>query len=126
MIPLSSVISSKVVENAPLISHYNLFRSTEINGGAAPGYSSGQAIEALRQVAANVLPAGYGYEFSGLSREEINAGRQHNGYFCFVYYFCLLVSHSAVRKLVGAVFGTLCRSYRRIRRYSYALLFYRV
>ncbi|MGA3245936.1 MAG: multidrug efflux RND transporter permease subunit [Bacteroidota bacterium] len=74
MIPLSTVIEYKVVENAPLITHYNLFRTAEINGNAAEGYSSGQAIEALREVAANVLPAGYGYEFSGLSREEINAG----------------------------------------------------
>ncbi|HTY60593.1 MAG TPA: efflux RND transporter permease subunit [Bacteroidota bacterium] len=74
MIPLSTLIRTKVVENAPLISHFNLFRTAEINGSAAPGYSSGQAIEALRSVAAQVLPAGYGYEFSGLSREEINAG----------------------------------------------------
>jgi HAE1 family hydrophobic/amphiphilic exporter-1 len=90
MIPLSSVISSKVVENAPLISHYNLFRSTEINGGAAPGYSSGQAIEALRQVAANVLPAGYGYEFSGLSREEINAGSSTTAIFALSIIFVFL------------------------------------
>ena len=74
MIPLSTLIRSKVVENAPLISHFNLFRTAEINGVAAPGYSSGQAIEALRAVAAQVLPSGYGYEFSGLTREEINAG----------------------------------------------------
>ncbi|MGA9292704.1 MAG: multidrug efflux RND transporter permease subunit [Ignavibacteriaceae bacterium] len=74
MIPLSTVINYKITESAPLISHYNLFRSTEINGSAAPGYSSGQAIEALREVAAQVLPAGYGYEFSGLSREEIKSG----------------------------------------------------
>jgi hydrophobic/amphiphilic exporter-1 (mainly G- bacteria), HAE1 family len=74
MIPMSTLISSKVTENAPLITHYNLFRTAEINGNAAEGYSSGEAIEALRQVAADVLPAGYGYEFSGLSREEINAG----------------------------------------------------
>ncbi len=74
MIPLSTVTTSNVVESAPLITHYNLFRATEINGAAAPGYSSGQAIQALREVAAEVLPAGYGYEFSGLTREEINAG----------------------------------------------------
>ncbi|TZF82705.1 multidrug efflux RND transporter permease subunit [Pedobacter sp. BS3] len=73
-IPLSTLISYKVVESAPLISHYNLFRSAEFNGNAAPGYSSGQAIEALKEVAAQVLPAGYGYDFSGLSREEINSG----------------------------------------------------
>jgi HAE1 family hydrophobic/amphiphilic exporter-1 len=74
MIPLSTLISYKVVENAPLISHYNLFKAAEINGNPAPGYSSGQAIAALQSVAAKVLPEGYGYEFSGLSREEINAG----------------------------------------------------
>ncbi len=74
MVPLSTVISYKVTESAPLISHYNLFRTAEINGGAGQGYSSGQAIAALQETAAKVLPAGYGYEFSGLSREEINSG----------------------------------------------------
>ena len=74
MIPLSALINYRVTENAPLITHYNLFRTAEINGGASPGYSSGQAIKALQEVAAKVLPQGYGYEFSGLSREEINAG----------------------------------------------------
>lgn len=74
MVPLSSLVTYSVIENAPLISHFNLFRSAEINGNAGPGYSSGQAIEALREVAAQTLPAGYGYEFSGLSQQEINAG----------------------------------------------------
>jgi HAE1 family hydrophobic/amphiphilic exporter-1 len=74
MIPMSTLITSKVIESAPLISHFNLFRTAEINGSAAEGYSSGQAIEALRDLAAKELPAGYGYEFAGLSREEINAG----------------------------------------------------
>jgi HAE1 family hydrophobic/amphiphilic exporter-1 len=73
-IPLGSLITTKVVENAPLISHYNLFRAAEINGDAKPGYSSGQAIKALEEVAAQELPAGYGYDFSGLSREEISSG----------------------------------------------------
>jgi HAE1 family hydrophobic/amphiphilic exporter-1 len=74
MIPLSTLMTTQVIENAPLITHYNLFRTAEINGGPSPGYSSGQAIKALQEVAAKVLPDGYGYEFSGLSREEINAG----------------------------------------------------
>ena len=74
MVPLSTLASYKVTENAPMISHYNLFRSAERDGTAAEGYSSGEAIDAMKEVAANVLPAGYGYEFSGLSREEINAG----------------------------------------------------
>ena len=96
MIPLSAVIKSKVTENAPLISHYNLFRTSEINGGAAPGYSSGQAIDALREVAASVLPAGYGYEFSGLSREEINAGNSTDSNFHALYYFRFSISDSVV------------------------------
>jgi len=74
MLPLSTLISYTVTENAQLISHYNLYRSAEFNGNASEGYSSGQAITALQDVAAKVLPAGYGYEFSGLSREEIIAG----------------------------------------------------
>jgi HAE1 family hydrophobic/amphiphilic exporter-1 len=73
-IPLSALVTYKVVENPVVISHYNLFRATDVMGNAAPGYSSGQALEALQEVAAEVLPAGYGYDFSGLSREELAAG----------------------------------------------------
>jgi HAE1 family hydrophobic/amphiphilic exporter-1 len=74
MLPLSSLISYKPAETAPLISHFNIFRSAEVDGGAPPGYSTGQSIEALKEVAAKVLPEGYGYDFSGLSYEEIKAG----------------------------------------------------
>ncbi|MGG9962430.1 efflux RND transporter permease subunit [Ferruginibacter sp. SUN106] len=73
MVPLSSLVTSKLVESPSLISHYNIYRSIEINGSPKPGFSSGQAIDALKEVAAK-LPVGYGYEFSGLSREEISAG----------------------------------------------------
>lgn len=76
MIPLSSLITSKVIENPALISHYNVNRSIEINGSTNPGYSSGQAITALEETAAKFLPAGYGYEFSGMSLEEIKAGNK--------------------------------------------------
>ncbi|WP_374951993.1 efflux RND transporter permease subunit [Mucilaginibacter sp.] len=85
MVPLSTLTSYKVIENAPLISHYNLFRSAEINGNAAPGYSSGDAINALKEVAAQTLPQGYGYEFSGLSREELLSGSKT------VYIFALSI-----------------------------------
>lgn len=74
MVPLSTLTSYKMVENAPLISHYNLFRSAEIDGTSAPGYSSGDALTALKEVANQTLPQGYGYEFSGLSREELLSG----------------------------------------------------
>jgi HAE1 family hydrophobic/amphiphilic exporter-1 len=74
MVPLSSLITTTLVESPALISHYNIYRSIEINGSSKEGYSSGDAIEALKEVAAQNLPAGYGYEFSGMSREEIKAG----------------------------------------------------
>jgi hydrophobe/amphiphile efflux-1 (HAE1) family protein len=85
MVPLSTLTSYKVIENAPLISHYNLFRSAEINGSTKPGYSSGDAIAALKEVAAQTLPQGYGYEFSGLSREELLSGSKT------VYIFALSI-----------------------------------
>jgi HAE1 family hydrophobic/amphiphilic exporter-1 len=74
MIPLSSIVTYSLVENPSVISHYNIYRSIEINGTPKAGFSSGQAIEALKQVAAETLPQGYGYEFSGITREEIKAG----------------------------------------------------
>ncbi len=73
MVPLSSLITTKVTEAPSLISHFNVNRNIEINGTPKEGYSSGQAIEALQEVAKN-LPAGYGYEFAGMSAEEIKAG----------------------------------------------------
>ena len=76
MIPLSSLITSKVIESPALISHYNVNRSIEINGTPKQGFSSGQAIKALQETAAKFLPAGYGYEFSGMSLEEIKAGNK--------------------------------------------------
>lgn len=74
MTPLSALVSIKLAEAPALISHYNVYRAVEINGSPKPGFSSGQAIEALKEVAAQTLPAGYSYEFSGMTREEITAG----------------------------------------------------
>ncbi len=74
MVPLSTLTSYKVTENAPLIQHYNLYRAAEIDGVQKPGYSSGDALTALKEVSSKSLPQGYGYEFSGLSREELLSG----------------------------------------------------
>lgn len=90
MIPLSALVTSKVVENPALISHYNIYRSVEINGTPKPGFSSGQAIQALKEVAASSLPAGYGYEFSGMSSEEIKAGDSTTTIFAISIIFVFL------------------------------------
>lgn len=73
MIPLDSVVSITQVANPQTISHFNLFRSAEISGSAAPGVSTGQGLAAMEAVANRVLPRGMAYEWSGLSLEEIRA-----------------------------------------------------
>jgi HAE1 family hydrophobic/amphiphilic exporter-1 len=90
MVPLGSLITAKVIESPSLISHYNIYRSIEINGNAKAGFSSGQAIEALRETADQVLPAGYGYEFSGMSIEEIKAGTKSTTIFAISLVFVFL------------------------------------
>lgn len=74
MIPLSSLVQIHEGTSPRVINHYNLFRSAEIDGSAAPGYSSGQAIQTMQQLAATVLPRGMSYEWTGLSLEEIQSG----------------------------------------------------
>jgi HAE1 family hydrophobic/amphiphilic exporter-1 len=76
MIPLSSLVKVTSTTGPQTINHYNLFRSIEINGSAAPGTSSGQAIQAMQQVAKQVLPASFGYEWSGIASEELASGGQ--------------------------------------------------
>jgi HAE1 family hydrophobic/amphiphilic exporter-1 len=90
MIPLSSLITTKVIESPSLISHYNIYRSIEINGTAAQGYSSGQALDALKETAAKYLPTGYGYEFSGMSSEELKAGNKTTMIFAISLVFVFL------------------------------------
>ncbi|MGA7932288.1 MAG: efflux RND transporter permease subunit, partial [Kovacikia sp.] len=74
MVPLANLVNIKQTIGPSVISHYNLFRSVEINGSGALGVSSGQAIKAMEAVAAETLPKGFGYEWSGLSLEELQAG----------------------------------------------------
>ncbi|NIG55937.1 efflux RND transporter permease subunit [Chitinophaga sp. Cy-1792] len=90
MLPLSTLVSYKTVETSPLISHFNIFRSAEIDGVSGQGYSTTETIAALKQVADKVLPDGYTYEFSGLSYEEIKAGSTTIYIFIFSITFVFL------------------------------------
>src|SRR5207244_4348572 len=76
MVPLASVVRVRETTAPQVINHYNLFRSAEIAGSAAPGFSSGQAIQEMEQLAARALPQGFGYAWSGISLGESKAGRQ--------------------------------------------------
>ena len=90
MVPLSTLISYKPIETAPLIQHFNIFRSAEITGATPQGFSTGEGIDALRQLASTSLPPGYTYEFSGLSYEEIRAGSTTVYIFLFSITFVFL------------------------------------
>ena len=90
MVPLGTLVSYAPTETAPLISHFNIFRSAEVDGAAAQGFSSTQSTDSLIAIANRVLPQGYNYEFSGLSYEEIRAGSTTIYIFLFSITFVFL------------------------------------
>jgi HAE1 family hydrophobic/amphiphilic exporter-1 len=76
MMPLSNVVSVREATAPKIINHFNLFRSAEINGAAAPGFSSGEALARMATLSDETLPQGFSYAWSGISLEEIKAGSQ--------------------------------------------------
>ena len=76
MVPMNSLVSLKKVYGPQTVDHFNLFNALTVNAVVSPGYTTGQAIEAAEQVAAEVLPAGFSYDWKGMSREEIESGSQ--------------------------------------------------
>ena len=72
MAPITQFINLERVYGPDLIKRFNLFTSILVNGSPAPGYSSGQAIQAIEETAEQFLPTGYAYEYSGMTREEQN------------------------------------------------------
>ncbi|WP_264524284.1 efflux RND transporter permease subunit [Flavobacterium sp. N502536] len=86
MAPITEFVKMTRVFGPESISRFNLFTSISITGAPKPGYSSGDAIKAIQEVAAESLPAGYGYEFSGLTREELASGSET----VFIFILCLV------------------------------------
>nr|WP_294876609.1 efflux RND transporter permease subunit [uncultured Pedobacter sp.] len=76
MAPISEFITLKKIYGPEFINRFNLFTAGAVNGAPKPGYSSGDAIKAIQEVAAQTLPQGYTYEFSGLTLEELSSGSQ--------------------------------------------------
>src|SRR6202023_274139 len=74
MIPLDNLVKIEQTANPQVISHYNLFRSAEIDGSAAPGRSSGDALAALDKLATRFVPRGFRHEWTWLSLEELQSG----------------------------------------------------
>lgn len=94
MAPITQFITMEKVLGPQVINRFNLYNSIRVTGAPAAGFSSGDAITAIEEVAAQTLPVGYGYEFSGMTREEINAGGQTSFVFLLslVFVFFLLAA----------------------------------
>ena len=91
-VPINTLVKLTRVYGSETASRYNLFNSIEVNAIPKPGYSSGDAIKAIEETAAEQLPGGYAYEFSGQTREEISSGGQSAVVFmlCLVFVYFLL------------------------------------
>ena len=92
MSPIGQYLTLTRVYGSETLSRFNLFPSIQVGGTAAEGYSSGQAIDAIRETAAEVLPEGYGYEFGGMTREEASSQNTTALVFviCIVFIYLIL------------------------------------
>lgn len=93
MAPITQFMTLRKVYGPDNIKRFNMFTAISVNGSPAPGYSSGQAIQAIEEVAAETLPTGYGFEFSGMTREEQSTGSSTTAIIfalCLVFVYLLL------------------------------------
>ncbi|MGH7905296.1 MAG: efflux RND transporter permease subunit [Candidatus Binataceae bacterium] len=122
MVPLSTFVTAEATYGPDAINHYNLYNSVEIDGAASPGYSSGQAIAAMEQVAGHVLPAGYGYDWTGLSYQEVHAtGQLETFVLALLFVFLVLAAQyeswivplAVILAVPLGVFGAVCANSAR-------------
>jgi hydrophobe/amphiphile efflux-1 (HAE1) family protein len=90
MVPLSTVVRSKSINGPEYYERYNIYRAATVNGAAAPGYSSGQAVAAMEE-AAKTLPQGFGYDWTGSTFQEKQTGGQTGYIFALSLVFVFLV-----------------------------------
>jgi len=105
MVPLSAVVNTEYVTGPDLVPHFNGFPAAQVTGGAAPGYSSGDSLRAMQEVAAKVLPEGYSYAWSGMAYQEIQSGGTSSIAFIFgiLIVFLILSAMYESWSLPGAV-----------------------
>jgi HAE1 family hydrophobic/amphiphilic exporter-1 len=117
MVPFSSFMRIEKVYGPEQVTRYNMYTSAMVNGQPAVGYSSGQAIEAIKRTAAEKLPKGYGYDWAGSSRDQANSGNQAIYIFgiCLLFVYLLLAAQyesfllpfPVILSLPVGVFGAL-------------------
>lgn len=117
MVQLSSFITLEKIYGVDQVTRYNMFPSAELNGEAADGFSSGSAINAIQEVAETKLPKGYGIDWAGITRDEVNTGGQAIYIFliCLVFVYLLLAAQyenfllpfPVILSLPTGIFGAL-------------------
>lgn len=109
MAPISQFVTLEKVFGPQAIDRFNLFTSVKVTGAPNDGFSTGDAIQAVQEVASESLPLGYGYEFSGMTREEISAGSQTLYIFmlCLIFVYFLLAAQYESYMLPFAVLLSL-------------------
>ena len=88
MAPLSQFVTVKNTLGSEVAQRFNLYNTIPVNVNVAEGYSSGQAQKAIKEVAEQLLPSGYGYEYGGMSREEAGSGGAQTA---FIYAMCVIL-----------------------------------
>ncbi len=117
MVPYSSFVRLERVYGPEQLTRYNMFTSAMVNGDAAQGYSSGDAITAIQEVATEILPRGFAIEWSGMTREEVLSGNQAIYIFliCLLFVYLLLAAQyesfllplPVILSLPAGIFGSL-------------------
>jgi hydrophobe/amphiphile efflux-1 (HAE1) family protein len=131
MVPYSNFVSLQRVYGPEQITRFNMYMSALMNGDAAPGYSSGDALRAVQEVADKALPKGYSFAWSGMSREEVLSGDQAVFIFaiCLLFVYLLLVAQyeslflplSVLLSLPAGIFGSfLCLQLAGLQNNIYA------
>jgi hydrophobe/amphiphile efflux-1 (HAE1) family protein len=94
MVPLGTLVEVTATQGPDIVKRFNLYSSADFTIGIPPGSSTGLGIEAVKEVASKTLPYGYGYEYSGMTREEIISGGQAPYIFtlCFIFVYFLLAA----------------------------------
>jgi HAE1 family hydrophobic/amphiphilic exporter-1 len=115
MVPFSAFMKMEKVYGLSEITRNNMFNASEVSGGAAPGYSSGEAIKAVQEVAEKTLPRGFGIDWAGISKDEVGRGNEAMYIFLiclgFVYlilaaqYESFLLPLIVILSLVAGIFG---------------------
>ena len=100
MAPLGQFVNLTRVYSSEVLNRFNMYSSIAVNGTAASGYSSGDAIQAIREVAAEVLPKGYGFEFDGITREEAQTGSNT----AIIFGICILLIYLILSALYESFF----------------------